>query len=168
MFDSKAYNKAYYEQHKDQQANLDRLRYRATRTAVLAKRRAEYAADPAKHCAQQKAYRDANPEKTRERNRLYNKNHPTKMKAFRLKKYNISSAQFDAMVADQAGLCAMCTKPMSPRLGTCVDHDRRCCPGTSSCGACVRGLLCRVCNASLGHFESVRQDASAYLSSVTS
>jgi hypothetical protein len=35
-----------------------------------------------------------------------------------------------------------------------VDHDHACCPGTgSSCGKCIRGLLCRNCNIGLGHFN---------------
>lgn len=31
-----------------------------------------------------------------------------------------------------------------------VDHDHRCCPGATSCGACVRGLVCNQCNAAVG------------------
>lgn len=38
-----------------------------------------------------------------------------------------------------------------------VDHDHSCCPrtssGSTSCGKCVRGLLCRSCNLGLGTLQ---------------
>jgi hypothetical protein len=33
-----------------------------------------------------------------------------------------------------------------------VDHDHACCPGTRSCGKCIRGMLCNRCNTGLGMF----------------
>lgn len=46
----------------------------------------------------------------------------------------------------------------NPRCEACgaanrlsVDHNHQCCPGSNSCGKCVRGLLCSSCNSTLGH-----------------
>jgi len=45
-----------------------------------------------------------------------------------------------------------------------VDHDHACCPGWTSCGRCVRGLLHPRCNTILGHHESSLADEElAYL-----
>lgn len=37
-----------------------------------------------------------------------------------------------------------------------VDHDHSCCIGNYSCGKCVRGVLCRGCNISLGYMKEDR------------
>ncbi len=69
--------------------------------------------------------------------------------------YGITEAQYDAMLAAQGGVCALCGKPPKPggvrsssRLH--VDHDHACCPGKKACGKCVRALLCSQCNRGIG------------------
>lgn len=56
------------------------------------------------------------------------------------------------MLAKQNGVCAICLNPPTDKR-LAVDHDRNCCPGTRSCGLCVRGLIHNKCNQGLGYFN---------------
>jgi len=82
----------------------------------------------------------------------------------RLPKYNLTLEQYKEMVESQGGVCAICLKPPSRAFD--IDHDHNCCPQDTSCGKCVRGLLCFNCNSALGKFkddpDSLRR-AVAYL-----
>lgn len=53
-------------------------------------------------------------------------------------------------------MCMTCAKYKA----RAVDHDHKCCPGKTSCGKCVRGLLCGNCNTILGR---QRDDAEVFL-----
>jgi hypothetical protein len=56
------------------------------------------------------------------------------------------------MLLMQGGRCATCPQiAAKSKRRLHVDHDHTCCPGTESCGRCIRGLLCGSCNAALGH-----------------
>jgi hypothetical protein len=66
------------------------------------------------------------------------------------RRYGISQLDFELMVEQQQGKCAICKRWLAGALS--VDHDRACCSGSGSCGKCVRGLLCPACNSGLGHF----------------
>jgi hypothetical protein len=68
-----------------------------------------------------------------------------------LKKYGLTQEAFDALLGAQEGRCAICERQLSERI--CVDHDHSCCPGATTCGNCVRSLLCVSCNTALGHFS---------------
>lgn len=59
------------------------------------------------------------------------------------KLYGITEAQYDEMLTDQGGVCAICGGGDTHRLS--VDHNH-------STGA-VRSLLCRSCNTGLGSFR---------------
>jgi hypothetical protein len=71
--------------------------------------------------------------------------------------YGMSIEQYESMLADQRGACAICgCAETTARTATgetvnlAVDHDHQCCPGKKSCGHCVRGLLCMRCNTAIG------------------
>ncbi len=67
-----------------------------------------------------------------------------------VRSYGITVEQFDALLGEQGGGCAICQRP--PRtVNLHVDHDHACCPTRKkSCGKCVRGLLCEDCNRAIG------------------
>lgn len=89
--------------------------------------------------AASKAYNSQPEVKERTRNRHY------------LTRFNITAAQYDAMVAERNGLCDICCQsPSGRRPVLAVDHDHQCCPGDLTCGSCIRGLLCYSCNTALG------------------
>jgi hypothetical protein len=73
--------------------------------------------------------------------------------------FNISLEHYEMMLNAQGGVCAICGQPEtaldqnSEVKALAVDHDKRCCPGRTSCGACIRGLLCLYCNHGLGRFR---------------
>lgn len=65
-------------------------------------------------------------------------------------RYGITTADRDARLAAQGGVCAICATPDPGVKNWSTDHDRSCCPGNRSCGKCVRGVLCPSCNLALG------------------
>lgn len=69
----------------------------------------------------------------------------------RLRRYNLSYAEYMVMYQLQTGRCAICRKEFIATPA--VDHDHSCCSGNTSCGKCVRGLLCTHCNKGLSGFR---------------
>lgn len=64
--------------------------------------------------------------------------------------YNVTKAQFEAMLEEQEYRCATCPRSIEDLTQARMDHDHACCPGKKSCGKCVRGILCHNCNVVLG------------------
>lgn len=76
-----------------------------------------------------------------------------------LKKYGLTEEHYQALLAAQSGMCAICKNPGQRRL--CIDHDH--------VTGQVRGLLCDHCNRALGSFNddpALLQTAANYLTSV--
>jgi recombination endonuclease VII len=67
--------------------------------------------------------------------------------------YNLTVTEYEIMLVEQDGKCAICKKESDRRL--CVDHDHACCSGKYSCGRCIRQLLCNLCNFTIGGIEQV-------------
>lgn len=58
-------------------------------------------------------------------------------------KYGLTPKDYNALLASQGGVCAICRRRPAHRL--CVDHDHQ----TGK----VRGLLCACCNGGVGQFR---------------
>lgn len=88
---------------------------------------------------------------------------------YRLKKYGLTQEKFDNFLISQDNKCAVCKRSEPGGQGTWhIDHDHECCPDNSSCGQCVRGLLCWQCNYALGLLQDspeILHRAGVYISS---
>jgi Recombination endonuclease VII len=84
----------------------------------------------------------------------------------KLKRYGLTQEQFDRLLEIQGYACAMCSELFEDGQAIFIDHDHNCCEEEkSSCGECVRGLLCLRCNTALGYIERYGERAEAYLAS---
>lgn len=61
--------------------------------------------------------------------------------------YGITSADYDAMLTRQGGVCAICKKPSDQSFH--VEHDHE--------SGLVRGLCCSRCNHVLGHSKESQE-----------
>jgi hypothetical protein len=66
-------------------------------------------------------------------------------------RHNLSHDELTAMLEAIGWRCESCSRDLTVEP-YCIDHDHSCCPGSMSCGKCVRGILCRRCNAGIGMF----------------
>jgi hypothetical protein len=136
--------------------------------------RIHYAKGMCQECYDDYKYKTRTPENiaaTRTRVNRYARDNREKLWARNLKnKFNITADQFYAIIEKQGGKCgiALCHKrPKENEVAFWhVDHDHDCCAGDKSCGKCVRGILCRTCNAGMGQFyhnTELMESAVSYL-----
>lgn len=75
-----------------------------------------------------------------------------------LKQYGLTPETYEEMRVSQGGVCAICRKAQTGKIGLVVDHDH--------VTGRVRGLLCTNCNTGLGKFGDsllTLESACAYL-----
>jgi hypothetical protein len=90
----------------------------------------------------------------------YNIRNPTNMRRGNLARRGLTLEQWEIMLSEQGGRCAICGTDKPGGIGEKlnVDHDH----GTGA----VRGLLCHLCNRMLGHAKDdvrILEAAIAYL-----
>jgi Recombination endonuclease VII len=102
----------------------------ANRDKVRAQARARYQANRAEVCAQQRDYMRTPAGRDKRLRHMY----------------GISFAEYQRMLTEQGGVCAICLNPFGDEKSKRphVDHDH----GTRG----VRGLLCNGCNSGIGQF----------------
>ena len=106
--------------------------------------------NPEKYAATQAAFRASGGKRRADR------------KSHLKRKFGLTVEQYDAMLANQAGGCGICGKPLRSDISLHVDHDHE--------TGRIRGLLCFTCNNALGDFEDdpvLLRAATAYVEGPT-
>lgn len=80
-------------------------------------------------------------------------------------RYGLTADAFEDLLHRQRGGCAICETRESDRWA--VDHDHACCDGDSTCGKCIRGILCFPCNQALGLLRDSPENLKRALSYLT-
>lgn len=152
------------DQERAKHASKQRRRRAEHPERVRAAARRRYAADPTKKRESAKLYRarhreianavnlawrQRNPEKVKEYTRRWREKTgvpvPVMQRRNYLKRtYGLTLAQFDALLAAQGGVCAICgdSKSGTGRRSFSVDHD--------AVAGVIRGVLCGPCNTGIG------------------
>lgn len=94
----------------------------------------------------------------RECERLWHRDHNKKPHRQRqrhisaIARRGLTLEDYDAMLAAQNGVCAICSRPESIQLRTIRGHRQLSIDHSHVTGA-VRGLLCRACNTGIAQFD---------------
>lgn len=68
-------------------------------------------------------------------------------------KYNQTAGRYNISLKECQRLLNTCCGVCKSKDNLCIDHDHTCCPGSVSCGQCVRGVLCSACNKAEGYLK---------------
>jgi hypothetical protein len=66
-----------------------------------------------------------------------------------MRRHGLTAADYDSMLAEQGGACALCSGINDNGRPLYIDHDHE----TGE----VRGLLCHTCNSNLGGYEAMKK-----------
>ena len=83
------------------------------------------------------------PEKNMEKKSHHNPEHERRHSLKR--KYGLTVEEYEMMLNEQEGVCAICRKPPTKDRRLAVDHCHK--------AGHIRGLLCTRCNVALGLFD---------------
>jgi hypothetical protein len=147
-----SYVKRWREQNPERAQDFAQRSREANREKIAERARQDYARNPEKHREYTRRYRESHLEERRAYNRRYGKQNRRRMR------YGITAEQYEALLASQGGGCALCgAKASQGEKSLPVDHDHNCCPGRTSCGKCIRGVLCTRHNLLLGAVSDIAQ-----------
>lgn len=130
-------------------------RYHNDPLPKLEYRRRYYQANRAKVIEQSTAWGLANPERKRAHARARVRTTDERWEQRLWEHYKLTVDDYYNILDAQGGGCGICgtLDPDFWHGRFNVDHNHACCPGSRSCGFCVRGLLCHCCNSGIGHLR---------------
>jgi hypothetical protein len=106
-----------------------------------------------------KSWQEANPERVRASAQRNRSKKLKKMRELHLRRnFGLSIDEYERLLEQQGGGCAICQSPPTPGISLHVDHDH----GSGE----IRGLLCFRCNNGIGLFREnpdLLQDAARYV-----
>lgn len=130
----------YNEKTKEQRAAYSKERYLEKKEPILDYQKGYYKKTKQKRLAVSKRWREKNKHK---------------WLGYNLQKYGITPEQYNEIVKDQQGVCAICLNPPEEGQRLHVDHDHK--------DGRIRGLLCGVCNRALIRDQAWLKSALVYL-----
>lgn len=143
-------SKAWRANNPDKTRGYKRKYDETHRNAVNAGQQRRRRANPEHFRARDRAYRAADPERVRRQNQKHYSRHGDKVRAcsrrYKFEKiYGLTEDDFNRMLEQQDGRCALCRRP----FGTASKSEK---PHIDHCHdtGVVRGLLCSMCNMGIG------------------
>ena len=118
------------------------------KTCNLAAKHARYVANPEPAKERTRRWREENPNlyrEAQERFRASGGKAIADRRSHLKRKHGITLQDYERMLADQTGTCAICGRAPRSDISLHVDHDHE--------TGRIRGLLCFKCNNALGDFE---------------